>query len=155
MTTTQRITIKNSDPKVRLAAVEKMTDDETALDETALKEIVLTDSDRKVRMVAVAGITDKAFLKKLILEDLDSEVRVAGIARIRDKEILEEIILETSYQETREKARKMITIIDDFAITLAKMAYQRYYSGNFSNTGCGEGSCRECDNYGCNLHPYN
>jgi hypothetical protein len=78
--------IRNKDPKIRIAAVEKLTD------QSLLAKVVFEDQDELVREAAVLRLTDQVILAKIATEHKVGEVQFTAIARLTDTATLEKIV---------------------------------------------------------------
>ena len=79
--------MKDSDKNIRLAAVQKITD------EVILKAIALKDSDEFIRLAAVQKITDEVVLKEVALKDSSWSVRECAVEKITDEAVWKEILI--------------------------------------------------------------
>lgn len=77
--------LHSSDPRVRLAAVEKASDED-------LLEAACGDDSPRVRLAAVARISDDANLARVAKEAGELDVRLAAVERISSQQLLAEII---------------------------------------------------------------
>jgi hypothetical protein len=77
---------KNLDPRVRLQAVEKMTE------QRELAEVARTDDSPRVRMAAVARVQEDELLAEVAKDAREMDVRLAAVERISSQRLLAEII---------------------------------------------------------------
>ena len=71
--------LDSKDPKVRLAAVEKLTD------EAMLAKVALEDESWDVRRTSIEKLTDQALLAKVAVEATDWTVRKIAITKLTDQ----------------------------------------------------------------------
>jgi hypothetical protein len=77
---------KNLDPRVRLEAVEKMTE------QGELAEVARTDDSPRVRLAAAAKVHDDDLLAEIAKDAGEMDVRLAAVERISSQRLLAEII---------------------------------------------------------------
>lgn len=78
--------IKDKDPKVRKAAVEKLSD------QALLARVVFEDQDELVREAAVVRLTDQVALAHIATEHKIPEVRFTAVGQLTDRTTLEQIV---------------------------------------------------------------
>lgn len=78
--------LHNKDPKVRLAAVEKLTD------QSKLEKVAFEDPDEQVSETAVARLTGQAILAKIATQHKNDRVRFTAVAYLTDPVTLDQIV---------------------------------------------------------------
>ena len=78
--------LKNKDPKVRIAAVKKLTD------QSKLEKVVFEDQDEQVCEEAVARLTDQAILAKIATQHKNDMLRFQAVAYLTDPVTLDKIV---------------------------------------------------------------
>ncbi|MCP4600471.1 MAG: hypothetical protein GY847_08055 [Proteobacteria bacterium] len=77
---------KVDDPRARLEAAEKMTD------EDKLVEIACTDDSPRVRLVAISRVNDDQKLIRVVKEANELDVRLVAVERISSQELIAELV---------------------------------------------------------------
>jgi hypothetical protein len=77
---------KNKDPKIRIAAIEKITN------QKLLANIVFEDTIELVREAAVVRLTDQVLLSKIAIEHKNAYTRLTAIANLTDTTTLVKVI---------------------------------------------------------------
>lgn len=81
---------KHTDPKIRLVAVARLTD------QNAIAEVAQSDEELPIRIMAVLKLTDQALLvevAKAPLGDRFEKVRVTAVMKLKDQDLLVELAL--------------------------------------------------------------
>ena len=78
--------LKNKDPKVRLAAVQKLTD------QSLLEKVAFEDQDEQVREAAVARITNQVVLAKIATQHTNGSIRAQAVWYLTDPVVLDKIV---------------------------------------------------------------
>ena len=76
----------HTDPRVRLRAVEKLTDPD------ALVEVACTDDSQRVRLAAVARLKDDLSLEKIARDAASLDVRLMAVERIFSQGVLADLL---------------------------------------------------------------
>jgi len=71
--------------KVRMAAVEKLTD------QAILADIAKNDKDDDVRMTAIGKLTNQAIIADIAKNDEDDDIRIAAVEKLTDQAIIADI----------------------------------------------------------------
>lgn len=96
---------KHSDPKVRLKAIEEITNQQV------LKEVAKNDENWEVRKTATIKITYKTILADIAKNDENSDVRKIATAKLTTKTILNDIAKNDVNSDVRKAAIKRLTDI--------------------------------------------
>jgi hypothetical protein len=78
--------LRNKDPRVRLAAVQKLTD------QSLLEKVAFEDQDEQVREAAVARITDQVILARLATQHTNAMIRMQAVWYLSDPVVLDKIV---------------------------------------------------------------
>lgn len=132
---------KNSDPDVRLKAVEKLTDPQilaeivrtekyykvrllaaSKLDDQPTITEMANDHNWQIRQAAIQKMTDQKLLAKIAREDKWEAVQDAAVERLDDQQLLAEIAVVHQHYKVRESASSKMkdkNLIADVALELA------------------------------------
>jgi hypothetical protein len=104
---------QDSDPSIRKAAVTRLSD------QSAIASVALNDADAQVRLAAVARLSDQSTITSIALNDVDTQIREAALAKVKEQSALTKIAQQNSDPLIREAAVKKLS--DQIAIiTVAK-----------------------------------
>lgn len=93
-----RIACEDSDPAMRLAAVNKINI------QNVLIKVALNDQDSKVRFAAVGKISDQTALADIAFKDVDPSIRLCAANRIDNPDMLAKLALDSKDQKIRSHA---------------------------------------------------
>ena len=98
-----RSKIKHPDDKVRLEALQKLTDPDKIAD------VACQDASPPVRLEAVRKLTDPNLLARVVKEGQGLEARVEAVGRIQDQRLLAQILLERKNNAIMQAAFENLT----------------------------------------------
>ncbi len=85
-----------------------------------LAKAAIDNKDRKVRLAALASVTDQALLAQVAIRDFNQKVRLTAVTKVTDQALLAKVAIETKDPDVREAAVAKLT--DN--VLLAKVAVE-------------------------------
>jgi hypothetical protein len=98
-----RSKLKHPDEKVRLTALQKLTDEKKII------EVACSDASPTVRLEAVRMLGDAGHLAAVVKDGEGEEARVEAVGRIQDQELLAQILLERKNKAIMQAAFENLT----------------------------------------------